>query len=140
VDKAYYFGRSLIKRARLWKIPATETDDLANQTDSLRRHLVSTAQNHSLSDTVRGNVSLQKPQHDDSGPPFVKSMLYSIGDSILPPPDILDRLIEIYFQQVHPWIPVLHISSFRSRMKNPTQREKLSTVQHAITSVCLRTK
>lgn len=120
------------------EIPAAKIDDLASQTDGLRRHLMSTAQNHSPPDVVQGNVSLQSPQYHDSSPPSIKSTPYSIRDSILPPADVVDRLIEIYFQQVHPWIPVLHTSSFKARMKDPTQRERLSTVLHAITSVCLR--
>ncbi|KAH8679604.1 fungal-specific transcription factor domain-containing protein [Tricladium varicosporioides] len=56
----------------------------------------------------------------------------------LPPDDLIDALVEIYFTNIHPWIPILHVRQFRERMKDPTQRKKLETIFHAIVSLCAR--
>lgn len=56
----------------------------------------------------------------------------------LPPDDLVDDLVEIYFTNVHPWIPILHVKQFRERMANPIHRRKLTTIFHAITSLCVR--
>lgn len=117
---------------------ASDVEGLATRTESLRRHLISTAQNQCLQDTADDNITIQRSQHFDSEPRPIEPASYSLSEFSLPSPEIVDHLVKLYFQQVHPWIPVLHISSFKSRMKDPSQREKLSTVLHAITSVCLR--
>lgn len=56
----------------------------------------------------------------------------------LPPDDLIDALVEIYFTNIHPWIPILHVRQFRERMKDPAQRKKLETIFHAIVSLCVR--
>ena len=56
----------------------------------------------------------------------------------LPPDDLIDSLVEIYFVNIHPWIPILHVTQFRERMAMPTQRQKLRTIFHAIVSLCVR--
>lgn len=56
----------------------------------------------------------------------------------LPPDDLIDALVEIYFINIHPWIPILHVRQFRERMKDPAQRKKLKTIFHAIVSLCVR--
>lgn len=59
-------------------------------------------------------------------------------DDALPPDDLVNDLVEIYFTNIHPWIPILHVRQFRERMSIPTQRKKLSTIFHAIVSLCVR--
>ncbi|PQE27272.1 hypothetical protein CJF32_00000226 [Rutstroemia sp. NJR-2017a WRK4] len=56
----------------------------------------------------------------------------------LPPDDLVDALVEIYFTNIHPWIPILHVRQFRERMKDAAQRKKLETIFHAIVSLCTR--
>ncbi|KAF4807216.1 Citrinin biosynthesis transcriptional activator ctnR [Colletotrichum siamense] len=59
-------------------------------------------------------------------------------DSLLPEADLVDSLVEIYFANIHPWIPMLHVRQFRERMLDPEQRPQLSTIFHAIVSLCAR--
>jgi hypothetical protein len=59
-------------------------------------------------------------------------------DDLLPPDDLMDDLVELYFHNIHPWIPILHVRKFRERMAIPAQRQKLTTIFHAITSLCVR--
>jgi len=56
----------------------------------------------------------------------------------LPPDDLIDDLVEIYFASIHPWIPILHVKQFRARMAIPDQRRNLITIFHAIISLCIR--
>ncbi|KAH8596303.1 fungal-specific transcription factor domain-containing protein [Bisporella sp. PMI_857] len=56
----------------------------------------------------------------------------------LPPDDLIDSLVEIYFANIHPWIPILHVRQFREKKANPALRPKLTTIFHAIVSLCVR--
>lgn len=56
----------------------------------------------------------------------------------LPPPDLVDALVDIYFFNMHIWIPMLHVREFRARMSNPAERPRLRTIFHAIVSSCAR--
>ncbi|KAI1762232.1 fungal-specific transcription factor domain-containing protein [Hypoxylon sp. FL1150] len=56
----------------------------------------------------------------------------------LPPKDLVDALVEIYFANIHPWIPMLHVRDFRQRMANGRERSRLTTIFHAIVSLCAR--
>lgn len=59
-------------------------------------------------------------------------------DVELPPDDLIDALVEIYFARIHPWIPMLHVREFRERMATPSKRQRLGTMFHAIVSLCVR--
>lgn len=62
-----------------------------------------------------------------------------LGDSDeLPPDEVLFSLVEIYFRLIHPWIPMLHVRNFRQRMRDPSQRSQITTICHAIVSICAR--
>ena len=56
----------------------------------------------------------------------------------LPPDDLVDSLVEIYFETIHPWIPMLHVSQFRANLSSPSQRRRTTTILHAIVSLCIR--
>ncbi|KAI1474107.1 fungal-specific transcription factor domain-containing protein [Daldinia eschscholtzii] len=56
----------------------------------------------------------------------------------LPPRDLVDALVEIYFAKIHPWIPMLHVRLFRQRMAGENERSRLTTILHAIVSLCSR--
>lgn len=57
---------------------------------------------------------------------------------LLPPDDLMDDLVELYFHNMHPWIPILHTRQFRERMTVNLQRQKLTTLFHSIISLCVR--
>ncbi|KAG8165974.1 hypothetical protein KVR01_004526 [Diaporthe batatas] len=60
------------------------------------------------------------------------------GEDELPPDDVLFSLVEIYFRLIHPWVPMLHVRNFRQRMKESSQRGQITTICHAIVSICSR--
>lgn len=72
-----------------------------------------------------------------SGQVLPQSENESAGENTLPPDDLVDDLVEIYFKKIHPWIPILHVRQFRERMV-PAKRQELHTIFHAITSLCIR--
>ncbi|KAH8807804.1 fungal-specific transcription factor domain-containing protein [Xylogone sp. PMI_703] len=74
----------------------------------------------------------------EDGPAALQPDIENASESLLPPDDLIDSLVDIYFRKIHPWIPILHANQFRARMAKPQQRQKLNTIFHAITSLCVR--
>ncbi|CAK7212201.1 hypothetical protein SCUCBS95973_001364 [Sporothrix curviconia] len=54
------------------------------------------------------------------------------------PEDLQAALVDIYFQRLHPWIPMLHELQFRQKLAIPAQRPRLVNILYAITSLCIR--
>ncbi|KAL2187951.1 hypothetical protein L209DRAFT_709126, partial [Thermothelomyces heterothallicus CBS 203.75] len=46
--------------------------------------------------------------------------------------DALDAILGTYFACIHPWIPMIHQTRFRSRLANPQERPKLDIVLRAM--------
>lgn len=56
----------------------------------------------------------------------------------LPPPDLLEDIINIYFNVIQPWIPIFHETQFRRRVHDPEQLPRLVVVLHAMVVAALR--
>ena len=56
----------------------------------------------------------------------------------LPPPEVLEAVIDLYFSLVQPWIPIFHEKRFRWRLKNPDKKYSLEVVLHAMVVAMLR--
>jgi hypothetical protein len=56
----------------------------------------------------------------------------------LPPPDIIEILLDLYFQILHPWTPILHQASFRKRVQNPQRSDGVVLILNAIVAVTAR--
>lgn len=54
------------------------------------------------------------------------------------PDDLVDSLVEIYFERIQPWIPILHVLRFQENMKIPQERQKMTVIFQAIGSLCSR--
>lgn len=59
----------------------------------------------------------------------------SESDNILPPENLLSELCKTYFTQIHPWIPILHQSTFEKRCKSSNRS---NTVLQAITAATIK--
>ncbi|KAM5382540.1 hypothetical protein ACJZ2D_002544 [Fusarium nematophilum] len=103
---------------------------LQDQVDALRQTLAQLA-----------DASRQQPA-SSSAPNPIPAAIESTNDADqafkLPPDDLVDSLVEIYFVQVHPWIPMLHVRQFRRMLAHPSQRRSIRTILHAIVSLCIR--
>lgn len=54
------------------------------------------------------------------------------------PNEIMTELVDFYHANIHPWIPILHVSKFRERMQLVDERPRITCILHAIIAVCLR--
>ncbi|KAK7433050.1 hypothetical protein QQZ08_000523 [Neonectria magnoliae] len=60
------------------------------------------------------------------------------ASSTLPPPDLLEDIVDSYFTVIQPWIPILHETRFRGRVHDPEQRPMLVVVIHAMVVAAIR--
>lgn len=74
------------------------------------------------------NVDLSQPLKED---------LIDITTS-LPPADILEETINVYFEAIQPWVPILHETQFRRRIHDPEELPSLVVVLHAMVTAALR--
>ncbi|KAL3475181.1 hypothetical protein BJX99DRAFT_271211 [Aspergillus californicus] len=58
--------------------------------------------------------------------------------STLPSTKILDAVVDLYFNLVQPWIPILHEKRFHERIRNPDDRAHFEVVLHAMVYALLR--
>ncbi|KAF2652504.1 hypothetical protein K491DRAFT_663631 [Lophiostoma macrostomum CBS 122681] len=140
-----FIGQGLLLRPLLGEIgsrtsAAASGTDLNGQTRTLREELLGYANSnptpklHVAPASTSGLTSAHVPADNSS----MNAGTQPLTAPALPPPEVVDRLVTLYFQQIHPWIPVLHISNFQQQLKDPIERGKLSTVLLAIVSVSLR--
>jgi hypothetical protein len=47
-------------------------------------------------------------------------------------------IIDSYFRRIHPWLSIIHEPSFRNRMQDEADKERLQTVVHSMTVASLR--
>lgn len=151
-----FLGQSLLWQ-QLWSGLTTQIDGcsgpsskgLDSHVSSLKEHITQVKSN--LSHLASANASHAKPLSEPSQSPHwgfgptegdvanrdgSGSAEYDEVD--LPPKDLVNTLVEIYFAKIHPWIPMLHVRYFRERMANHRERARLTTIFHAIVSLCAR--
>ncbi|EEY22855.1 conserved hypothetical protein [Verticillium alfalfae VaMs.102] len=56
----------------------------------------------------------------------------------LPPPALLEDVVNAYFGLIQPWIPMIHETQFRARIHDPGQLPGLVVVLHAMVVAALR--
>lgn len=56
----------------------------------------------------------------------------------LPPPEILEAVINLYFSLVQPWIPIFHEKRFRRQLKTPDKKYRLEVVLHSMVVAMLK--
>ncbi|KAJ5610554.1 hypothetical protein N7510_007273, partial [Penicillium lagena] len=58
--------------------------------------------------------------------------------STLPPPQVLEAVVDLFFDLVQPWVPIFHEKRFRRRLENPDDRPALEVVLHAMVVALLK--
>lgn len=58
--------------------------------------------------------------------------------TLLPSEDVLSSMLDWYFDNVHRWIPILHVRHFRQCVDKTPRSSGLVNILRAITSLCLR--
>ena len=124
---------------------------LTDQVQNVRHNLINAAENAPEGE----NTVLELPpakrrriqQAADSNPVQIDNEDNSSDggtpDSLgatLPPEDLIYSLVDDYFVNIHPWVPVLHQKLFMERMEDPVRRRELTTllILNAIVSVSVR--
>lgn len=60
------------------------------------------------------------------------------ASSNLPPAELLEDIVNVYFTKIQPWIPVLHETLFRARMHDADQLPALVVIIHAMVVAAIR--
>ena len=56
----------------------------------------------------------------------------------LPSETVLEAIVETYFSKVQPWIPFLHMPTFRARLKDQRERPKIKVLLHSIVASTMK--
>ncbi|KAJ5299788.1 hypothetical protein N7476_011345 [Penicillium atrosanguineum] len=56
----------------------------------------------------------------------------------LPSSHLLDAIVNIHFQTVHHWVPILHEARFRAKLANPDERYRLVVLLHSLIAIAIR--
>lgn len=75
--------------------------------------------------------------HEDQGGSW-KNLDDEDSVPLLPSEAILEAIVEIYFAKIQPWIPFLHMPTFRARVKDPRERPKIKVLLHALVSATMK--
>ncbi|KAL4955384.1 hypothetical protein BDW69DRAFT_182581 [Aspergillus filifer] len=70
-----------------------------------------------------------EPSNSAKGPLTPKEIIES---------DLMTRLVEFYFDNIHHWIPILHIHRFRQQIKSREGRGRAVYILYAIIAACIR--
>ena len=100
--------------------PPTDHGELA----SLERHS-SRKRKYDETECEDLNRCWQNLDDDDCVPP-------------LPSEAILEAIVETYFSKIQPWIPFLHMPTFRTRLKDQRERPKIKVLLHALVSATMK--
>jgi hypothetical protein len=64
-------------------------------------------------------ASITSPPQVEHLPGFLNIQELQTVDSRLPPPEIIQQLIEIFFQLIHPWVPLFNKTNFVANLFSP---------------------
>jgi hypothetical protein len=80
----------------------------------------------------------RRPDHDYFNSGHVGEILENETLSSLPPPPLLDAIVDVYFEKIHPWVPLLHEGRFRTRLEDHNERSKSGVVLHALVAITMK--
>lgn len=95
------------------------------------------AHNESLED-VEATTRAAKRRRLNENAPSTPSIDIDDDLTAILPPEVMDELVDFYYVNIHPWIPVLHVAKFRERMRSTEHRPRVACILHAIIAVCAR--
>ncbi|KAH8819895.1 fungal-specific transcription factor domain-containing protein [Xylogone sp. PMI_703] len=69
---------------------------------------------------------------------LVLNLDYPETAEIPSPEDLLEAVVDFYFSQIHPWIPMLHESSFRQQLGDQSCAIHLEVILHAMIAAAVK--
>ena len=96
-----------------------------------------------LDDSISSDtLSPRKRRRDDGDYQDLSQSWSTLDDEDAVPPlpseVVLEAIVETYFSKVQPWIPFLHMPTFRNRLKDQRERPKIKVLLHAIVSSTMK--
>ncbi|KAL4967186.1 putative C6 transcription factor [Aspergillus stella-maris] len=118
-------------------------EGIQRQKESIKRSLLQVAE-HSGSGT--GRMDEQGGTGDSARPTKRRMTSTELSSNDKEPPtpteiiesELMTRLIEFYFDNIHHWIPILHIHRFRQQIRSREGRKRAVYVLYAIIAACTR--
>ncbi|KAF5678587.1 C6 transcription factor [Fusarium denticulatum] len=77
--------------------------------------------------------SIHKRRRTEAQVEYRERSQYAVNQPTLPDDVILYQVIDAYFRQIHPWIPMIHEARFRKRLQGHGDDRSLLPVLHAMT-------
>ncbi|CAG8250258.1 unnamed protein product [Penicillium salamii] len=122
---------------------STTIENLAQRREKLKSVLLNASSNLGQSHE-RGygvdsepSASPAKRRRCEPTPSCLPSARMEVND-LLSSTEVMGELVDFYFVNVHPWIPVLHQARFRNRIESPSERPRVTCILHAIVAVCAK--
>lgn len=117
---------------------STNIEDLARRRDELKSVLLRTSSSLDQREEVKSSSRPTKRRRCvPTTAPFIPVSVDDDTDGPLSA-EIMTELVSFYFVNIHPWIPILHVTRFWERMQSPDERPRISCILHAIIAVCVR--
>ena len=66
------------------------------------------------------------------------SLDHSSRSATLPPLPFLEAVVEAHFVTVHHWIPILHETRFRAKLKDANELDRIAVLLHALLSTAIK--
>lgn len=122
---------------------STTIENLAQRREKLKSVLLNASSNIGQGHERRYDVDLEpsappaKRRRCEPTPTRLPSARMEVNDP-LSSTEVMAELVDFYFVNVHPWIPVLHQARFRRRIESPSERPRVTCILHAIVAVCAK--
>ncbi|KAL2849342.1 fungal-specific transcription factor domain-containing protein [Aspergillus pseudodeflectus] len=111
-------------------------DEIRDRQDELKRSLLQVAATRKIDEEVARPVKRQRVDISVASSPEQGSNGMTAAEII--DSDILGQLVEFYFQNIHHWIPILHVRRFRHQIQSSEGRESAIYILYALIAVCIR--
>ncbi|CRL30077.1 Fungal transcriptional regulatory protein, N-terminal [Penicillium camemberti] len=118
---------------------STNIEDLARRRDELKSALLrsSSSLDQREEETESPSRPTKRRRCAPTTAPFIPVSVDDDSEGLLSA-EIMTELVSFYFVNIHPWIPILHVTRFWERMQSPDERPRISCILHAIIAVCVR--
>jgi hypothetical protein len=145
-----FLGQGILLQQALQHVPGplfnslAANETLATRSDQIKQaFLCSTSSRGEAGTPVKQNVELSKSSHSSQSvcerrERHVSNLHVEDVQVALPPPDMIEILLDLYFQILHPWTPILHQASFRKRVQNPQRSDGVVLILNAVVAVTAR--
>ena len=144
-----FLGQGILLQQALQNVPeglftpVSSNETLSSRSDRLKQtYLQSSASRDGAGTTLQQSKEppKSKPSRQNSCEHKEVRRSQHAGGTVasLPPSEMIDTLLDLYFHILHPWTPIIHQTSFRKRVQDPQPSEGVLLIVNAIVAVTAR--